>query len=285
MIDFRYHAMSLAAVFVALALGLLLGVTLGDTNLISNARGSLESSLKSDLKDAHEVSDARKQTIEQQQEFIAAAYPQLVRGDLAGRRVATIGSAKVAQSTLRSVTRAIEPAGAKTAYVAQLLAKPQYKKIASSLGVQRTIDGSTPTTTEANRLGRAVGRRLAQGKNADVMRRLVFSRLSGSFQRAQLFAYARQATPQETAGDEKVYDAFERGVVAGIAQQASRVAGVESTTTSPSNIKWYNSLGLATVDNIQDFSGYYSLVAIFNGAKGDYGTKDTAGSLMPQVGL
>lgn len=285
MIDFRYHAMSLAAVFVALALGLLLGVTLGDTNLISNARGSLESSLKSDLKDAHELSDSRKERIEQQQQFIAAAYPQLVRGDLSGRKVATLGSAKVAQSTLRSVTRAVEPAGARTVYVAQLLARPQYKKIAASLGIQRTISDQSPTATEANRLGRAVGRRLALGKNSDVMRRLVFSRLSGSFQRAQLFAYARQATPQETAGDEKVYDAFERGIVSGVARQAARVAGVESTTTTPSNIKWYNALGLATVDNIQDYSGWYSLVAIFNGAKGDYGTKDTAGSLVPQIGL
>ncbi len=285
MIDFRYHAMSLAAVFVALALGLLIGITLGDTNLISNVRGNLEDSLKQDLNEARGQASERKQQIERQNDFIGATYAQLVRGELRGERVATIGSAEVAQSTLRSVTRAVEPAGADVSYVAQLVAKPQYERIASAFGVSKLIKGDEPTPAEADQLGRAVGRRLVRARNGVAMRRLVFSRLSGSFQRARLFAYARQVPPDADSASGKVFDGFERGVVAGISQQAERVAGVENTTTSPSNIKWYNSLGLSTVDNIQDYSGYYALVAILNGAKGDYGTKESADAIAPQVGL
>lgn len=284
MIDFRYHAMSLAAVFVALALGLLLGVTLGDTNLISDVRNNLEESLKRDLTEAHRQSDQRKDELDRQREFLGAVYPQVVRGDLAGERVATVGSAGVAQSTLRSVTRAVEPAGADVVYVAQLLAKPQYTKIAEALGLSALFEGDSPSAKEADQLGRAVGRRLARGRNVVVMRRLVFSRFSGTFGRAHLFAYARQQPPGNKSAQSKVFDGFERGVVAGLSQQADRVAGVENTTTEPSNINWYNSLGLSTVDNIQDYSGYYALVAIFNGAKGDFGSKDSAGSLVPQVG-
>jgi hypothetical protein len=285
MIDFRYHAMSLAAVFVALALGLLLGVTLGDTSLVSDARGGLEDSLKGDLKDARKQSSERKDQIERQNEFIGAAYPQLVSGRMAGERVATIGSAGVAQSTLKSVTRAVEPAGADVEYIAQLLAQPQYAKIAAALHVSGVIKDQTPTAAEADQLGRAVGRRLARGKSTGVMRRLVFSRLSGNLKRARLFAYARQQAPGATSDEAKVFDGFERGVVAGLAQQSDRVAGVESSTTGPSNIKWYQSLGLSTVDDIQDYAGYFSLVSIFNGAKGDYGYKDGADAIVPQVGL
>lgn len=282
MIDFRYHAMSLAAVFVALALGLLLGVTLGDTNLISNAQGNLEDSLKRDLTDSRTLADGRKQQLEQQNEFLGAVYPQVVDGDLAGQRVATIGSAKVAQSTLRAVTGSVEPAGAQLTYIAQLVAEPQYTRIAQALGVERLIKHDSATKAEANQLGRAVGRRLARGRDATAMRKLVFSRLSGSYQRARMFAYARQAAAKGSS--DEVYDSFEAGVVAGLAQQAERVAGVENTTTSPSNIRWYNDLGLSSVDNVQDYSGHFSLVAIFGGAKGDYGTKKTADSLLPQVG-
>jgi hypothetical protein len=284
MIDFRYHAMSLAAVFVALAVGLLLGVTLGDTSLVSDVRGNLENSLKSDLTNARQQSSDRKEQIERQNEFIGASYPQLVNDRMAGDRVATIGSATVAQSTLKSVTRAVEPAGAKVEYIAQLLAKPQYMKIAAALNLDDVITDETPTAAETDELGRAVGRRLARGRNPGVMRRLVFSRLSGDLTRARFFAYARQEATDADSPDGKVFDGFERGVVAGLSQQADRVAGVESTTTEPSNIKWYNSLGLSTVDDIQDFAGYYSLVAIFNGAKGDYGYKDGADSIVPQVG-
>lgn len=283
MIDFRYHAMSLAAVFVALAVGLLLGVTLGDTNLIADVRGNLENSLKKDLNQARQESSARKDQIDRQTEFIGAAYPQLVAGRLSGERVATLGSAAVAQSTLRSVTRAVQPAGADLTYIAQLLAKPQYGKIAAALGLTSLIKGDEPTPAEADQLGRAVGRRLARGKNRTVMRRLVFSRLSGEYRRARLFAYARQQPTDADTASGKVFDGFERGVVAGLSQQADRVAGVENTSTSPSNIKWYNSLGLSTVDDIESYAGYYALVAIFNGAKGDYGTKDSADSIVPQV--
>ncbi|MFT4050536.1 MAG: copper transporter [Solirubrobacterales bacterium] len=284
MIDFRYHALSIAAVFVALALGLLLGVTLGDTNLISDARGGLEDSLKQDLTEARQQSSDRKDQLERQNEFIGAAYPQLVSGKLEGERVATIGSASVAQSTLKSATRAVEPAGAEQTYIAQLLAKPQYGKIAAALGVSGLIKGDEPTPAEADQLGRAVGRRLARGRNSTTMRRLVFSRLSGDLKRSRFFAYARQKPSDADTASGKVFDGFERGVVAGLSQQADRVAGIENTSTSPSNIKWYNSLGLSTVDDIQDYAGYYALVAIFNGAKGDYGTKDSADSLVPQVG-
>ena len=38
MFDFRYHALSLAAVFIALVVGLLLGVAIGDKELVSSAR-------------------------------------------------------------------------------------------------------------------------------------------------------------------------------------------------------------------------------------------------------
>lgn len=293
MIDFRYHALSLAAVFVALALGLLLGVTLGDTNIISDVRGDLERSLKTDLNDARTESSERKDQLEQQNEFISSAYPQLVAGRLTGQRAATIGSADVAQSTLKSVTAAVEPAGADLAYIAQLVAQPSYKQIAEELGVSQLIEGDEPTAAEADQLGRAVGRRLGRGRDKTTMRRFVFSRLSGDITRVRLVSYARQVPVEEgeSAEDaakletdpEKVYDGFERGVVAGLTQQVDRVAGVESTSTVPSNIKWYNSLGLSTVDNIQDFSGRYALVNIFSGAKGDYGVKDSADSIVPQV--
>ena len=177
MIDFRYHAMSLAAVFVALALGLLLGVTLGDTNLIADVRGNLEDSLKKDLNEARGQASDHKDQLERQNEFIGAAYPRLVAGSMSGERVATLGSAGVAQSTIKSVGRSVEPAGAEVAYVAQLVAKPEYEKIAQALDISRLIDGGQPTPAEADQLGRAVGRRIARGKDGPTMRRMVVSRL------------------------------------------------------------------------------------------------------------
>ena len=46
MLDFRYHALSLVAVFVALMIGLLLGVAIGDRGLVSSADRNLRDSLR-----------------------------------------------------------------------------------------------------------------------------------------------------------------------------------------------------------------------------------------------
>ena len=50
MFDFRYHALSLIAVFVALVLGLLLGVAIGDKGLVSSAENKVKESLRADVR-------------------------------------------------------------------------------------------------------------------------------------------------------------------------------------------------------------------------------------------
>ncbi len=58
MFDFRYHALSLAAVFLALVVGLLLGVTIGDKELVSSARDDIRSSLRNEVRRAGAERDA-----------------------------------------------------------------------------------------------------------------------------------------------------------------------------------------------------------------------------------
>ena len=56
MFDFRYHALSLVAVFLALGIGIVLGATLGDS-VVSEANKDVRSSLRGDVIDAR--NDAR----------------------------------------------------------------------------------------------------------------------------------------------------------------------------------------------------------------------------------
>src|SRR5918992_6061920 len=53
MVDFRYHALSLVAVFLALGIGIVLGVTVGDS-LVSDADRNLRDSLREDVTEARE---------------------------------------------------------------------------------------------------------------------------------------------------------------------------------------------------------------------------------------
>src|ERR687896_2533209 len=85
----RYHAASLAAVFLALAIGILIGVEFGD-DVVSGTSRSLEESLQSDLEDARGEADELRGELEQEQAFGDAAYPALVEGRLREDRVGLV---------------------------------------------------------------------------------------------------------------------------------------------------------------------------------------------------
>lgn len=275
--------MSLAAVFVALAVGLLLGVTIGDTELLSNVRGNLERSLSEDLAEANQKASDLKRGAEQQNEFVRAAYPEMVDGRLDGRRVALIGSAGGTGDVLDPLRGAVDPAGGAVAYSAELVAAPRYSQLAESLRIDGVVSGAEPTPKQAEKLGVAVGRRLARGRNLPQLRRFVFRRLSGDFGRVRLFAFSHKQPPAPKTDPGRRLDAFERGVVSGLAHDSQRVVGVETVGNSPSSIKWYNSLGLSSIDNIEQYAGHYSFVMVLDGAKGDYGVKKSADAVVPPV--
>jgi hypothetical protein len=77
MLDFRYHALSLVAVFLALAIGIVLGVTVGDS-LVSDAERSLRGQLRSDVDKAHsDAADARAE-LTGRDRMLDQLYPGMV---------------------------------------------------------------------------------------------------------------------------------------------------------------------------------------------------------------
>ena len=73
----RYHAASLAAVFLALAIGILIGVGLGG-KVYKRARNDLEQSLKSDLAGSRTRADDLQGQLNQERDTLAQVYPALV---------------------------------------------------------------------------------------------------------------------------------------------------------------------------------------------------------------
>jgi hypothetical protein len=61
------------------------------------------------------------------------------------------------------------------------------------------------------------------------------------------------------------------------------VVGVESTTTEPSSISFFQSNGLSTVDDIDNTAGEVALVAALRGAEGSFGVKSSADRLLPDL--
>ena len=83
MFDFRYHALSLAAVFLALVVGLLLGVAIGDEELVSCAE-DIRDSLREDVRRPPRARRRARRSCAEQR-FGAGRLPGPRRGPPSGR--------------------------------------------------------------------------------------------------------------------------------------------------------------------------------------------------------
>src|SRR4051812_30010434 len=89
MLDFRYHALSLVAVFLALAIGIVLGVTIGDS-LVSDAERSLRGNLRADVEKSHAEASKARIDVAGRDQMLDQIYPGMVSTRLAGERVAVV---------------------------------------------------------------------------------------------------------------------------------------------------------------------------------------------------
>jgi len=78
---------------------------------------------------------------------------------------------------------------------------------------------------------------------------------------------------------------FETGLVEGATSGGAAMTGVELSSTEPSQIPWYESHDISSVDDLDTPAGRAALVFTLAGAHGAYGVKPTADSgLLPGVG-
>lgn len=111
MVDFRYHLVSIVAVFVALAIGIVLGTTALNSALIDDLRSNI-SSLTQDKDELRgTVTDLQEDTAASDA-FVEAAAPELLAGRLPGARVAVVGTPGAPGDLRDAVADALEEAGA-----------------------------------------------------------------------------------------------------------------------------------------------------------------------------
>ncbi|MGC1852049.1 MAG: copper transporter, partial [Solirubrobacterales bacterium] len=104
----RYHATSLIAIFLALAVGIVIGAALGG-DTIDNTRKDLERSLTGNLQDARDRADELNAELGQANEFSSRVYPVLVRDQLRGRRIGVLALGDLPEGVLGAIEDALEP--------------------------------------------------------------------------------------------------------------------------------------------------------------------------------
>lgn len=276
----RYHAASLTAVFVALAVGILIGAALG-SDVISGAADNLEKSLKSDLNDSRAEVTSLQGQLNDERSFEKLVYPAIVSGRLQREKVALVGLGDLPDAVKNGVQSAIDPSGARLSEVSVIREPPDVSSLLATIPRYRN-----KRVTRADRLDLAAlkaGRALVGRGDLGLFRDSLLARFSGSSRSIDAVVVARYPPADLSPREAAATTALEDSLIKGLRSTGVNVVGVELSDDETSSVGYYSDQGLASVDDIDRLAGMVALVATLAGAEGSFGVKSTADSLLPDL--
>jgi hypothetical protein len=164
-IDFRYHLVSLIAVFLAVALGIIIGTTALNKPILDNVKDQV-TALEGDKRSLEDRTQQLQSQLDTTDAFEEAVAPALVNGTLAGRTVLfVVADDGVAPETVDSMATLVDKAGGSVSGTITL--HPEYSDPSSAAALQGYVTGGglptsvqdLPTTDDT---GKLVGSVLAQ---------------------------------------------------------------------------------------------------------------------------
>jgi len=278
----RYHATSLIAVFIALAVGILVGAEFGG-DALTNTRRDLEHSLVGNLQDARSRADDLNADLNRADEFAERVYPVLTRERLLGRRFAILALGNLPSDITGEVEEALAPTGGRLVGVGVVREPADLNGLAEDLAQTRLADLRT-NPDALTELGTGLGRQLVVGGTLpEVVRGHLFSRTSGSFGALDGVIVVRDQPEEMGLVQREKTNQLEAGLMNGITRTRVSAVGVETSTDDTSNVPFFQSSDLASVDDIDLKAGQLAMVFAMLGADGSFGVKGSADQLLPDL--
>lgn len=179
-ISFRYHLLSIVAVFLALGLGVVAGTTVIDQGLVNRLQQQTTNANRS-AELARERAAASASGLSRATDFADQALPILTQGKLAGDRFVLVTDEGTATDVVGSVTKSVTAAGADVTAVISTTAAaaprdPKSREaLATLLGLSQTSSSEALTAEMAAQLAS----RLVDGVRGD--QDLLYQLLEGGF--------------------------------------------------------------------------------------------------------
>jgi hypothetical protein len=309
-IDFRYHLVSLIAVFLAVALGIVIGTTALNEPILADIENQV-SDLEQDKRALEDRTQQLQTQLDTAEAFEQAVAPALVDGTLAGRSVLLVRTNEdVTPETVEQVTAMIGEAGGAVNGAVSL--RPEYSDPSTATGLQSYVTGpglppglQLPETDDA---GQLVASLIAQvfmtpaGGGAVPGAGAVSSVLAGLTALDVLSQDSDTVTPADyavvlTSGAFTGEDAAERNGTLVELVSALDAAGSGAVITGDAAAAGENGLigairadptvsaAISTVDNVSTVAGRISTVLALGreseGTSGKYGTGEDTQPVPP----
>jgi len=278
----KYHATSLIAVFIALAIGILIGAEFGG-DALTNTRRDLERSLTGNLQDARDRADELSAELARSNEFASSVYPALVRDRLSGRRIGVVALGDLPGETSAAIEDALGPTGARLVGVGVVREPVDLRALAGDLSKTRFASlRRDPDMLTA--FGVGLGRQIVLGGTLpEFVRGHLFSRASGNFGALDGVIVVRDVPEDMGPVQRSNASRLESALIAGIEGTRTAAVGIETSGTDPSSISFFNGNDLTSVDDAELAAGRVAIVFGLLGAEGSFGVKGSADRLLPDL--
>ncbi|HVD39199.1 MAG TPA: copper transporter [Solirubrobacterales bacterium] len=278
----RYHATSLIAVFIALAVGILVGAQFGG-DALNNTRRDLEHSLVGNLQDARSRADELNADLNRSNEFAERVYPALVRERLQGKRFAIVALGGLPSPVTEEVEEALGPTGGRLVGVGVVREPVDVNGLAEDLAKTR-FSALRTNSDGLTELGTGLGRQLVRGGTLpEVVRGHLLSRASGSFGGLDGVIVVRDQPEEMGTVQREKTNQLEAALMDGITATRRPTVGVETSSDDSSSISFFQANGLASVDDVDMTAGKLATVFALLGADGSFGVKGSADQLLPDL--
>jgi Copper transport outer membrane protein, MctB len=274
--DFRYHVVSLAAVFFALIIGILVGVALASHGLGDSERDRLQADLRSAQSRGDDLQaqvDAAKDLNTSDHTYVDKTYKLLMDRRLRGQRVAVLYVGSVDRDVQSAITLALDDADGLQLRLRALGVPLDEEALEGVLNGRPFLDGYAGAE-QLDDLGRALGQEFVAGTDTplwNALESLIVERKGGQLRRpADAVIVVRTVPAQQGATA-----LFLRGLYQGLQDVGIPVIGVEVADGDGTTIEAFKKAELSTVDDIDTPVGRLALAILLAdpAVTGNYGSK------------
>ena len=280
---FKYHVVTVSAIFFALTIGLVAGIFLSPK--IATRQEKAIRDLQATVK--NEVIE-KNASLDQYRECLAKTTPVILHNRLKDIDIALIQTGDYPEAMNRA-KEALIMAGAKIA--SQTVIEPSWNQSDELLVARLAAAHSTNPKFPMNRteLANRVGELLAKGDDPidpflPVLEQEKFLRLNREDDRTASVKYAVITIGSRNPAGGRISLA-DLPLILALQKQGVKVIACELLEAESSDIPSYRDLklGVSTVDNVNRDIGQLALIFAITGEIDDYGVKQTAKRLLPSI--
>lgn len=284
MINWRYHIMSIVAVFLALGLGVIIGIGLGESGTIDLGQRGLVDDIRRDIDGLREENNALNTERSINLRYQDNTYPYLVAGQLQGKKIALVAASPVSEDDRRGIAGAIESAGGQVVSTTVFNSRFSPTDVAARSSDALQKYPQLAAVDEAT-LAAVLGKQLAL-EIATVNPPVALTALQGTLVDSASGNYELtvDAVILLTRADNEYssrYTDLERELILNLKGAGVVIVGGEPVDAPISEIPMFIAMGIPSVDNIDSRIGQLSVIYALAGERDTYGVKPTSDLLIP----